>query len=290
MELEEQASPAEEADDVIDASPEEARRNRGIAGPGHANQAASGGARADTSPIQAMVSRLCPGQAQAVAPKRQDRGDERIPPISFDCGFATELTKQEGTQVDKREELKVLVVEDERTRTLFAHAVEQKGIDFEERAVEQVAKDFEEVSVKCDQEPSTKALLRRLVRLVNVDVVDQVLHHHPAVGDSQSNGSIENGVKTVMVQLRTMTAALERKLACKIPLDHPVMAWMTTYAAQLLSQFQVGHDGHTPHEWLRGKRAQRRAWEVAGALGKSNILGVYTHDQRVLICGTRPRW
>ena len=31
------------------------------------------------------------------------------------------------------------------------------------------------------------------------------------------------------------------------------MAWMTTYAAQLLSRFQVGHDGHTPHERLRGK-------------------------------------
>ena len=28
---------------------------------------------------------------------------------------------------------------------------------------------------------------------------------------------------------------------------------MTTYAAQLLSRFPVGHDGHTPHERLRGK-------------------------------------
>ena len=31
------------------------------------------------------------------------------------------------------------------------------------------------------------------------------------------------------------------------------MAWMTTYASQLLSRFQVGHDGHTPHGRLRGK-------------------------------------
>ena len=59
----------------------------------------------------------------------------------------------------------------------------------EGEAVKQVAKDIEElryrqVSVKCDQEPCTKALSRRLVRLVNVDVVDQVLHDHPVVGDS----------------------------------------------------------------------------------------------------------
>ena len=145
-----------------------------------------------------------------------------------------------------------MVVKYERTKTLFAHAVEQKVIDSEEYAVKQVAKDIEElgfrqVSVKCNQEPRTMALLGRLMRL------DQVLHDHPAVGDTQSDGSIENGVKTVMGQLRTMRAALERKLACKIPLDHLVMAWMTTYAVQLLSRFQVGHDGHTPHERLRGK-------------------------------------
>ena len=79
------------------------------------------------------------------------------------------------------------------------------------------------------------------MRLVNVDVVDQVLHDHPAVGDSQSNGSIENGVKTVMGQLRTMRAALERKLACKIPLDHPVMAWMTTIAVAVSSGTRWAH-------------------------------------------------
>ena len=114
------------------------------------------------------------------------------------------------------------MVKDERTRTLFAHVVEQKRIDSEEHAVE-VAKDIEEsgyrqVSVKCNQEPGTMALLRRLMRLVNVDVVDQVLHDHPAVGDTQSNGSISNGLKRVMGQQRTMRAALERNLACKIPL------------------------------------------------------------------------
>ena len=105
-----------------------------------------------------------------------------------------------------------------------------------------------------------------------------------------------------MGQLRTMRAALELKVACKMPLDHPVM---TTYAAQLLSRFQEGHDGHTPHERLRGnpfkaalldlgdslatssseKRAKRRAWEVGGALGKSNILGACTYDQRDLPLG-----
>ena len=82
-----------------------------------------------------MVPRLCPGAGPSGGPQEAGSGDQRIPTISFDYGFATELTKQESTQADKREELKVLMVKDERTRTLFAHAVEQKEIDSEEHAV-----------------------------------------------------------------------------------------------------------------------------------------------------------
>ena len=150
------------------------------------------------------------------------------------------------------------------------------------------------------------ALLRRLMWLVDVDVMDQVLHDHPAVGHSQSNGSIENGVKTVMEQLRTVRAALERKLACKIPLDHLVMAWMTTYAAQVLSRFQVRHDGHTPHERLHGKPFKEELPEFGETVwrplpvknvhrdergklkvrwGKATFLGLAPIDQRVLPVG-----
>ena len=139
--------------------------------------------------------------------------------------------------------------------------MEQKGIDSD--AVKQVAKDVEvygyrQVSVKCDQEPSTMALLRRLMRLVNVDVVDRVLHDHPAVGDSQSKGSTENGVKTVMVQLRTMRAALERKVACKIPLDHLVMAWMTTYMRHNCCRGFKWHTTGTHR--MRGCMGNRSRW------------------------------
>ena len=85
------------------------------------------------------------GRPQSGGPQDAGSGRKRIPTISFDLRFAADLTKQEGTQGDKREELKVSVVKDERTRTLFANAVGQKGIDSEEYAVKQVAKDIEEL-------------------------------------------------------------------------------------------------------------------------------------------------
>ena len=91
------------------------------------------------------------------------------------------------------------------------------------------------------------------MKSLNIELVDQVGHEHPAVDDSQANGSIENGVKLVMSQLRTRRVALETRIGARIPINHPAMAWMTSSAALLLSLFSVGLDGHTSYERLRGK-------------------------------------
>ena len=187
--------------------------------------------------------------------------------MSFDYGFASEMKAKPDTwkESDKEfededdvEKLKVLVAKDERSRSLYAFAVRNKGVD-DDYTTKQMMKVIEEVgyrqiNIKCDQEPSTMALLQRILKVINVDVVDQAIHDHPAVGDSQANGSIENGVKTVFGQLRTMRDALQDRLGCRLPLDHPVISWMTSYAARLLSLFNVGHDGHTAYERLRGKK------------------------------------
>ena len=202
----------------------------------------------------------CPGR----------RGEQQVPTISFDYGFATEKVDEDGSwnecadrfaedADENMEKMTMLVVKDERSRFLFAHTVEKKGVDEDDRSTRMMVKDIEELgyqrlSVKCDQEPSTMALLRRILRTMNIDSIDQVMHEHPAVGDSQANGSIENGVKTVFGQIRTMRLALGQHLGCRLPLDHPIMSWMTEYAARLLSLFNVGHDGRTAYERLRGKK------------------------------------
>ena len=90
--------------------------------------------------------------------------DQSIPTISFDYGFASESSKRrQEERKDEEEErrlfgpamneeenvvgdrakedrdvLKVLVVKDERSRTLFSHAVEGKGAGEDDYAVRQV--------------------------------------------------------------------------------------------------------------------------------------------------------
>ena len=276
----------DQPDDPQEHDPPAARRARGLPDPGKPTPQQIAEHELTHLPFRSWCPDCVRGKAQANPHLRREdrRVDQSIPTISFDYGFASESSKrrqeerkdeeeerrlfgpmmneEENVDGDRsredRDVLKVLVVKDERSRTLFSHAVERKGAGEDDYAVRQVVKDVEElgyrqISLKCDQEPSTMALLKRLLRMLNIEIVDQAIHDHPAAGDSQSNGSTENGVKTVMGQLRTMKAALERRLSCELPVNHPIMAWMTTYAGQLLSRFLVGHDGHTPYERLRGK-------------------------------------
>ena len=153
----------------------------------------------------------------------------------------------------------MLVVKDERSRSLFAPAVAQKSLDNQETASHLLARDvselgYRQICLKCDQEPITVAVMKRAVGVMGARVmVDQVLRQYPSVGDSQANGSTDNGVKTVMVQFRTLRLALEERLLCREPLSHAIITWMACHAAILLTRFCVGHDGHTAWERLRGK-------------------------------------
>ena len=55
------------------------------------------------------------------------------------------------------------MVKDERSKFLFAHAVEKKGLSVDDYPTKRMMKDVEElgyrrISIKCDTEPSTMAL------------------------------------------------------------------------------------------------------------------------------------
>ena len=144
-------------------------------------------------PFRAWCPQCVAGKGQGFprlrCPGRRD--EQRVPTISFDYGFATERLNEEGSWKEYTEwagediegdveKMTVLVVKDERSRFLFAHVVEKKaGVDEDDRSTRMMMKDLEELgyqqlSVKCDQEPSTMALLRRISRTVIMNSIDQV--------------------------------------------------------------------------------------------------------------------
>ena len=53
--------------------------------------------------------------------------------------------------------------------------------------------------------------------------------------------------------MRVMKIAMEGYLQCEIPLDHPIIPWLVEAAAWTLNRFEIGKDGKTSYQRLKGK-------------------------------------
>ena len=80
-------------------------------------------------------------------------------------------------------------------------------------------------------------------------------------GESPSNGIAERAVQQLEDQIRTMKLAPEARLKVRIPMDHPIMAWMVEHASHLLTKYHVGPDGRTGFGRLHGKEVSERICE-----------------------------
>ena len=68
-------------------------------------------------------------------------------------------------------------------------------------------------------------------------------------------------MQSVAGQVRVMKCAIEARIGEDIPQDAPMWGWIVEHAAELLTSFEVGKDGRTAYERLRGKRSKREIVE-----------------------------
>lgn len=111
--------------------------------------------------------------------------------------------------------------------------------------------------VKEDQEPALKTFMEILKAGWNGNAA---LENSP-VGESESNG--ERAIQTWEGQVRTMKNALETRLKFEILPEQPTMTWLVEYAAHLLIRCQVGSDGRTAQEQIKGRPSRRPVAEFA---------------------------
>ena len=76
------------------------------------------------------------------------------------------------------------------------------------------------------------------------------------VGSSQSTGVSEKGCPVCAGQVRALKLAMEKRWSIKIPRRHSIIPWVVEYSAFLLNTCEVGHDGKTAHERVKGKRGK----------------------------------
>ena len=108
--------------------------------------------------------------------------------------------------------------------------------------------------VKCDQEPSIVEVQEKIMK----DRADGcTVPENSPVGESQANGLVENTIKRVQGQIRTIKDHFESNIKAELKMEHPVFEWLMDWAAAVLNRYVVDASGRTPYFVIKGRNSKR---------------------------------
>ena len=210
-------------------------------------------------------------------PHRRKEDERGLPEIHMDFAFLGDRDKSGETRP-------CLVVREAATRMTMATMLPDKTgdrfvVDRILAFLSEIGYFHGDVIAKSDQEPAMKRILDEVGKERAARGGGKWIVEHSPVGASQANGVAERAIQSVQGQVRVLKLAAEKKWGIEIPAEHPAIAWIVEYAAFLLNRFEVGHDGKTAYERLKGKKATTLGIEfgeavhwksvpAGGALGK----------------------
>ena len=200
-------------------------------------------------PYRSWCRHCVRGKGRALDHKRCDR-QPRLRTVHFDYCFMG--------NIDEQDTRCILVGKEEQTKYMLATVVPKKGMSHEFPAkrvmayLREMGLDQCELDIKHDQEAALADLVNEVVRQRGSV---RTIREQAPVGSSQSNGIIERGVLTIEGQVRVLKSALEERIG-RVKGDHPIIAWLVEFAAVLVNRYEVGVDGRTPYERMRGKTSK----------------------------------
>ena len=129
------------------------------------------------------------------------------------------------------------------------------------------------VTIRSDQVESIVALKKAVAvyRKAETEMLES------PVRDSKANGAAERAVRTWAGQVRTLRPHVERRLKCKLPKDSALMAWLVSWALDVIFRYKVHPSGRTGFEWITGHRCNR---PVAGFSEKIHFKFTTDKNQR----------
>ena len=96
---------------------------------------------------------------------------------------------------------------------------------------------FRRTILKCENEPSTKALQDAVIHAcAGVEVIPQ----GPLDGDHVANGRVEMAVREVKRRCRTLRISVEHNTVVRIADGSPLLSWLPRFAAQVMNKMRIG--------------------------------------------------
>ena len=156
---------------------------------------------------------------------------------------ATEGQEGQEETASRDDGLQILVMHESQHRSVWSYAVESMCAT-EEWVLHQIIEDMETVGLrnervvlKSDQEPAITEVMREIVRLRQSDFRTGI--DNSAVGESNTNATVERAIQDVEGQCCTLRSDLEGKLGRRIPLSASVFPWLVRHAGCLITRCRV---------------------------------------------------
>ena len=176
------------------------------------------------------------------------------------AGVGQESEISEATGAADDDNLPILVLKDKQSKAFAASYVPAKGCEpfatkFFAAFVQRMG--HREFINKSDGEHSLKALKEKAAEVAGARGIPE----ESPVGDSKANGEIESGVKEIKGMMRSVRSDLESKLKMVLDRRDPLLAWLPTYVADMISRHRIGKDGRTAERRRTGRNWRRPAFQ-----------------------------
>ena len=112
------------------------------------------------------------------------------------------------------------------------------------------------VTLKTDNETALVAVADDVAKVRASRGAQRTIMENSPAHSSKSNGVIERGVQTIQGMVVTLRSAIEERWMVKLDPENALWTWLVEYAGWLVNRAEVGHDGPTPYERLKGKKAR----------------------------------
>ncbi len=110
-----------------------------------------------------------------------------------------------------------------------------------------------DIILKTDQEPSIKFLVDDVsTERTGAKTIKECAPRY----SKGSNGVVERAVQAVEQCIRTLKSSFDERYKVKVDIQHPVITWLCDYASFIMNRLEVGADGKTAYERIKGKRAE----------------------------------
>ena len=120
---------------------------------------------------------------------------------------------------------------------------------------EQLTRDILKLGLHGDQEPAIVDLLKQVAKLR----VEEASWGNP-------NGVAERPVNSVEKMVRVHQSTFENRIGGRLPVKHPLFAWLVEHASDILNRLLVGRDGNAAVQRLKGKRCEQYVLEFGSAV------------------------